>query len=789
MTAPRVTLGRVVLAAALLLVAAAIAAPYLHADRFGRRVRESLENALGRKVEMEDVRFNLLRGPGFSLRKVVIHEDPAFGVEPLAYVSSIQTRVRLLSLLGGKLEFANLRLVEPSVNLVKSSAGPWNFQRLLGLAAAADLPEIRVERGRLNFKFGDTKSAFYITGADIDLEPPSAPGQPFGVRFAGEPARTDRAGIGLGRVTGYGRWQPSRAGEGRLDLELILETTPLADVSALLRGSDLGIHGKVAGTARLSGPLSAIDVEARLELRDLHRWDTMPPYAEGGVLDCRGRLDLPRQTIEIATVRGDEPALPVEVRFRAADYLTHPRWAVTTAVSGAPLAPVIDVLRHLGVALPDSLSNQGKVDGAAGFSPASGLNGVFRVTQAQPSLSGGSQEMLVEYARVVLDGGRARLAEGSLRSGGGETARLEAGWTADFRLSDLMVSTDSMDLAWLRSGATPLMGLTESPLPGSISGGRWSGAVRYHRAPPEAGEWSGTLRLRQATALLSLFAEPVSDLAGTVVVKGERLSMSGLQARLGRVRVEGDYHYAPAARRPHSFRWRIAEIDAAELERLLAPALRRPPGLLARALGFGWPASPNWLRDLRAEGVVNIGAVSLGGAAFKNVGARVFWDATRLELAGLHARLEGGEVESRLLVDLQGPEPAYELRGQLRSLGWKNGTIEGDGLLRTRGTGAALVRNLMLDGDFRGQSLGLLSELPAGSATGCYELFWDRNHARLRLKNLRFAAGEEVFTGAGDTSADGTLSVQLLAQQGTVHLAGRLAPFHLEAGPAPVQPR
>ncbi len=134
---PRLRARHWILAGALALGAAVLAAPYLSADAFGGRIRVALERALHRKVEIQAARFTLLRGPGFSLLGVVIHDDPASGAEPFAYVNSIDARVSLLGLLRGKMEFSSLRLAGPSVNLVKTEAGPWNFQALLGASPQA----------------------------------------------------------------------------------------------------------------------------------------------------------------------------------------------------------------------------------------------------------------------------------------------------------------------------------------------------------------------------------------------------------------------------------------------------------------------------------------------------------------------------------------------------------------------------------------------------------------------------------------------------------------------------
>src|SRR5205807_7400314 len=82
-----------------LVVAAGIAAPFLGADRYAEQIRTGLETALGRRVEFGDVRFNLFTGPGFSISKVVIQEDPAFGREPFAYVESLDARPGLWALM------------------------------------------------------------------------------------------------------------------------------------------------------------------------------------------------------------------------------------------------------------------------------------------------------------------------------------------------------------------------------------------------------------------------------------------------------------------------------------------------------------------------------------------------------------------------------------------------------------------------------------------------------------------------------------------------------------------
>src|ERR1035438_6190564 len=96
--------------AALLLVVG-FSAAFLRGVQFAGRLRNSLSRALGREVEFrQGVKFNLFKGPGFSADDVVIHEDPAIGMEPIAYVDSVDVRPSIWSLLGGKFVVASIRL-------------------------------------------------------------------------------------------------------------------------------------------------------------------------------------------------------------------------------------------------------------------------------------------------------------------------------------------------------------------------------------------------------------------------------------------------------------------------------------------------------------------------------------------------------------------------------------------------------------------------------------------------------------------------------------------------------
>src|SRR6516165_6947802 len=158
-------------------VIAGLAAPFISAGTYGARLRVSLGRALGRGVEIRGpVRFSLFRGPGFSADNVVIHEDPSIGFEPIAYVDTVHVRPSLWALLGGRFVIASTRLEDATLNLTKSApageAGRWNFVSFVNRSVMSTAPAIHIRGGRINFKFGDTKSIFYLMDTDLDIAPP-----------------------------------------------------------------------------------------------------------------------------------------------------------------------------------------------------------------------------------------------------------------------------------------------------------------------------------------------------------------------------------------------------------------------------------------------------------------------------------------------------------------------------------------------------------------------------------------------------------------------------------------
>ncbi len=296
-------LWRVAFAGLLAFLVAGLVAPHLNAARFSGRIQQALESSLGRRVTFGGAHFTIFSGPGFSLEDVTISEDPRYGVEPFAYVPTLEARLRVDKLLLGHIRFSSLRLVEPSLNLVKRTDGNWNIVALIERLSAPRrmplnlFPAFEVADGRIDFKFGTRKTTLYVLDSDLTIYPERS-GKLY-IQFSGSPARTDRAGNGFGHLRGTANWyvNPSNAAANQLEADVALDPSNLSELTTLFQGHDVGVHGTISSHARIEGPAGALRIAGELHVEDVHRWDLLPSSGADWHIRYRGDVDLIRHRL------------------------------------------------------------------------------------------------------------------------------------------------------------------------------------------------------------------------------------------------------------------------------------------------------------------------------------------------------------------------------------------------------------------------------------------------------------------------------------------------------------
>src|SRR5437763_2053544 len=117
------------IAAVLVLVAAGLAL-FLDANQFRPALAAKMGEAIGRRVEIGNLKISWLAG-GVAAEDVVITDDPAFSRDPFVTAKSVSMGVDLMPLIFSRsLRVQSFTLDRPRVSLIRGSGGAWNFSSL-----------------------------------------------------------------------------------------------------------------------------------------------------------------------------------------------------------------------------------------------------------------------------------------------------------------------------------------------------------------------------------------------------------------------------------------------------------------------------------------------------------------------------------------------------------------------------------------------------------------------------------------------------------------------------------
>jgi uncharacterized protein involved in outer membrane biogenesis len=127
---------RLIWAAALLVVIAAVllGAAALSLNRIIAREHDHLlqqaHAALGRDIAAGRISMHLWSGIGIRVDDLRVADDPRFGTADFARAASVIVRAKVLPLLRGRLEVGRIDLTQPHIQLIRNSAGEWNYATL-----------------------------------------------------------------------------------------------------------------------------------------------------------------------------------------------------------------------------------------------------------------------------------------------------------------------------------------------------------------------------------------------------------------------------------------------------------------------------------------------------------------------------------------------------------------------------------------------------------------------------------------------------------------------------------
>ena len=113
------------------LVGVALLLPFIvDLNKYQEQYRPLIEEALNRKVTLQDIRLTIWPRLGARVAGFTVIEDPAFGTGPFASLTSVDVGIKLMPLLSGKVEVEEITLREPVITVIKNKNGVLNASTL-----------------------------------------------------------------------------------------------------------------------------------------------------------------------------------------------------------------------------------------------------------------------------------------------------------------------------------------------------------------------------------------------------------------------------------------------------------------------------------------------------------------------------------------------------------------------------------------------------------------------------------------------------------------------------------
>lgn len=805
---------RVVIAVAILLVLF-LARP--GASRVKARLASSISRAVARPVEIGSVHLRLLP-PGFDLENLVVGEDPSFGAEPMLRSSEVTARVRLSSLLRGRLDVSRLELTEPSLNLVRRADGRWNLEELLEHTARTPtaptaksksevrpgFPYIEASSGRINFKSGAEKKPYALLDADFALWQESE--NAWGVRLKAQPLRTDTNLNNAGVLLLSGTWQRAPTLRNTpLQFNVEWSRAPLGQLTKLISGDDRGWRGEVRLDATLNGTPAALQIGADASINDFHRYD----ISSMGGMRLQGHCDGKYSSVEevthqifcslpvgngMITLHGDA-GLPGVHRVN-----------LSLELENVPVSAAAELARRAKKNLPADLVATGEMQGdfvaREDGSPTEGLEfeGQGEITDLRlqsasnkVDLSPGmvpfvlvsgknkrssrsylplmepfvhaANGLRLEYGPIPVALGRATPAEvqgwfGA--SGYGMVLRGEGEISHTLRLASLL------GLAALKPNAE---GVAQMDL---VAAGSWTSHVSEDASGFSAPQVTGKVQLHNVRASARGVNEPIEIVSAELLLSKDEARIDKLNAHAGNAHWTGFVSLPRGCGMPGAcvanFELKTDQVTLSGLhDWLRSPRTeRRWYQVLASE-----PAPASFLQNLRAKGKASAARLLIHNVLAKQVSASLDLEKGTLKISDLRADVLGGKHRGNWQIEFATGAPLYTGDGTLTTISlaqvsdamheaWIAGTASGSYQLKTSGSDSTsfwksaegAVEFDVWDGE--------LSHIVLNADDSPLRIGGWRGHAQLRDGKLEIAEGKLISpSGLYDISGTASLGQEL----------------------------
>ncbi len=664
------------------------------ADRLRWRIVRSISLAVGRPVQVGYVSLRFIP-PGFQINKFAIQDDPGFSAEPMLRSDEVVARLRVTSLLRGRLEISRLELTDPSLNLVRNGEGHWNVETILERAAQTPVaptskaksesrpafPYIEADNGRINFKIGQEKKANALTEADFGIWQDSE--NSWGMRLKARPVRTDFNLTDTGILRANGTWQRAASlRETPLQFTLEWDQGQLGQLSKFVSGNDKGWRGTLTIDSSLSGTPAALKFDTTASIQDFRRYDLLSGSAMRVAAHCSGMystIDRSISALDCVAPAGDGL---ISVRG-GIQHISQPLlYSIQLKLKNVPASSVMALVRRAKKNIPDDLAAEGRVDanlslertedGAewAGDGEVSAVklsssteNAQITLSSIPFSLSSPAEPEQQKHPRKVAGQASPRIEFGKFDLPMGTDRVLTAhGWVSRTGYS---VSLDGDAQVQRLLQLARLVGM---PALRPTADGQAKIDLQV------AGEWSGfaapittgVAQLHSVRAEVRGVNAPLQIASGTVSLLPDQIRVQNLTAGFGSSTWKGSVELPRGCSSPETcpvqFELHTENVVSDELARLLDPHKGKRPWY--RFLSPSASAQ-SYLAVLHASGKLTANRVEFATVVANKVSANVDLGSGQLKLTDLHGTVLGGTHSGEWSADFTTSPPEYRGNGTL----------------------------------------------------------------------------------------------------------------------------
>ena len=643
----------------LLILSALVAFALLNLERLVNRNKDYIlaqaEQALGRKVAVEDIGVTVWGGIGVRLKNFALADDRAFSPRDFVRAADLQVNVELLPLLRKELRVKRLILHQPVITVIRDKKGKFNFASLGGPdrqegqketartpspAATVPLPLLvsLVDVAEGEVRYVDRKDGIDLRVSHIDLTVEDLGfDRPVSVKLSAA-ILAERQNIKInGRVGPF----PSTLDYSAVPLEGKIEISSLniGDLQRMFpqikqylpRG--LGLSGPLQAKTRVSGSLKALTLSEVEISAAVFGADKPNLQLTGGAgpldkslkdLSMKGNVTL--GPVALANLRRFAPLKEILPRDLRAD---------------GPLS----LSAHVDGTLED-LALTGKLEATAS---AISLGDRFHKPKGVPFLL--STEARVTKKKIALQ--KANIKLHTLKLTG--TGAITRGKTPVLRLA---LDSSRTDLA----GWEKIVPLVQGY---DLSGGaelhaRIKGLMKKDRIP----DITGSLTLTGLRAQLPQLPHPVTAKRATITFAGQRATLGETILQLGKSEIRLAAQVERLTPLTLTYRLSAPELWMADLRE-----------------GTGSSKRPEVMRDVKSDGRAGIkkGSLSYQGKISSARGTIAGVDYTdlkaRISMAGQVATIESfrlraynGTLQGQGRYDLRKTPPRFTLTSQVRGM-------------------------------------------------------------------------------------------------------------------------